>query len=440
VSGEADVAFPALLIALAEVGDVSGVPGVVFRQGAEVIEGPPVTPIENLDDLPVPEYGEYFRRANGLGLLPRDGVLSFEIPFESARGCWWGEKKQCTFCGLNGTTMRFRSKSPGRVTRELAELTRRHGSFAFAAADNILDPSYLEDLMEPLARSGATYSIFYEVKANLRREQLASLYRAGVRELQPGVESLSTHVLALMKKGTRASQNVNILRWARYYGIDLTWNLLWGFPNETDEDYFEQVRLMRWLHYLQPPLSWGRIGIERFSPYFEDRDQLKYRVPCRPMSEYAMVYPPTTDLEAAVYHFEGELASSISGATARVVHNATQKWRARWERQPRPSLVYWWAPGVLRIEDNRRLHTSTTWSFVDPAAAIYVALSERPATAGEVAHETHAPAGEIEAALTQFVERGLMMRDGSLYLSLAIPATSVDRSRRAGTPTACADT
>ena len=36
-----------------------------------------------------------------------------------------------------------------------------------------------------------------------------------------------------MDKGVRAAQNVNLLRWARYYGIDVGWNILWGFPGET---------------------------------------------------------------------------------------------------------------------------------------------------------------------------------------------------------------
>ena len=29
--------------------------------------------------------------------------------FETSRGCWWGERAHCTFCGLNGLTMNYRS-------------------------------------------------------------------------------------------------------------------------------------------------------------------------------------------------------------------------------------------------------------------------------------------------------------------------------------------
>lgn len=48
-------------------------------------------------------------------------------------------KHHCTFCGLNGTAMRFRAKSPQRVLDELACLARRYRSFSFEAVDNILD-------------------------------------------------------------------------------------------------------------------------------------------------------------------------------------------------------------------------------------------------------------------------------------------------------------
>jgi hypothetical protein len=90
--------------------------------------------------------------------------------------------------------------------------------------DNIVDTSYLTGLFPELAASGTTYDIFYEVKANLSREQLRVLRQGGVSHLQPGIESLSTPVLARMRKGVRAGQNVNVLRWGQYYDITSSGN------------------------------------------------------------------------------------------------------------------------------------------------------------------------------------------------------------------------
>src|SRR5262249_38071932 len=97
VIGEGDTAFPRLLAALAAGVDPAGIHGVATRAGAT----PPAPPNEDLDDLPAPDYAEYFDRAASLGLATDEAW----IPFESARGCWWGAKHHCTFCGLNGTTM-----------------------------------------------------------------------------------------------------------------------------------------------------------------------------------------------------------------------------------------------------------------------------------------------------------------------------------------------
>ena len=52
--------------------------------------------------------------------------------------------------------------------------------------------------------------------------------QAGITAIQPGLESMSSRVLSLMRKGVRAAQNINVLRWALYYGIDVSWNVLWG--------------------------------------------------------------------------------------------------------------------------------------------------------------------------------------------------------------------
>ena len=114
VIGEGDEAFPALLDSLSRRTVTIRAPGVAaFRDGKLIHEGqaPPVT---NLDALPTPNYDEYFERARGNQLL-QDIALShasYSLPMESSRGCWWGAKQHCTFCGLNGGSMAYRSKSP----------------------------------------------------------------------------------------------------------------------------------------------------------------------------------------------------------------------------------------------------------------------------------------------------------------------------------------
>jgi ribosomal peptide maturation radical SAM protein 1 len=415
VIGEGDTAFPRLLSALTSGADPTGIAGVATRAGATA----PAPPTEELDGLPAPDYDEYFERADRLGIRNDTAWL----PFESARGCWWGAKHHCVFCGLNGSTMRFRSKSPARVRAELAHQAKRYGRFRFEAVDNILDPRYLTDLFPAITEDGADYQIFYEVKANLTRAQLRVLAAGGVTDLQPGIESLSTAVLRLMDKGVRAAQNVNLLKWARYYGINVGWNILWGFPGETEEDYRRQAEIVPHLVHLQPPEGAARLWLERFSPMFTQPDRFPTRHRA-PEASYRHVYPASVDLDRIAYVFEHEFENALPDTAYVPLRKAVDEWRRAWQDVP-PSLGYRSSPGYLEIYDVRQPGHEGTYTFRDTLADIYLACGDRPTTAAAVGRRLSdgVPVRAIEDAFAQFAERGLMFLDGDLAVSLALPAT-----------------
>jgi ribosomal peptide maturation radical SAM protein 1 len=421
VIGEGDAAFPGLLSALAAGSDPAAVPGICLRVGDRVVAGPPAQP-SRLDDLPAPDYDEYFERAESLGLLPRVAHRDVWIPFEAARGCWWGAKHHCTFCGLNGTAMRFRAKSAQRVLGELAQLARRYHSFRFEAVDNILDMSYLKELFPAIIDSGADYEIFYEVKANLTRAQLRLLARGGVTHLQPGLESLSSTVLRLMDKGVRAAQNVNLLRWARYYGIDVAWSILWGFPGETGHDYAEQAAAVPHLVHLQPPGSAARIWLERFSPLYAEPERFGIR-DRRPEQSYRYVYPDQLDLDRVAYFFEYDI-DALPDSAYEELARAVADWSEAWKSDHPPTLKYWSAPGFLQIHDGRYQGRGGTYTFQGALADIYLACTDRPTTAAAVRDKLRLdrPVGEIEDVFREFQRRGLMFLDESLAVALALPA------------------
>lgn len=424
ISGEADASFPRLLVALSRGVDPVTVPGVVARRGGEVVEGPASAPVEQLDELPVPDYEEYFARVDATGIVPASARRRVAIPYESARGCWWGAKRHCTFCGLNGSTMAFRAKSPKRVADELAELSSRHRSFSFTAVDNILEPSYLDELFPVLSDGGSTYDLFYEVKANLSRHELRAMRGAGVRHIQPGIESLSSRVLGLMRKGTRSSTNVNLLRWAYHYGIHVTWNLLWGFPGESEQDYAAQADVMRSLVHLPPPGGGGRIWMERFSPIFEDREMFP-ATRISPDLSYRYVYPAEVDLDRVAYFFEYDLDDTLPDEAYGETDEVVAAWARAWAGEARPALWLWRTPGMIQIDDLRSTGSPHSYTFEGPLAALYLACFEQPRTAAMVAAAAGVShtAAQVESALDEFVARRLMIRDGNLFLALALPGT-----------------
>ena len=190
-----------------------------------------------LDDVPVPEFGEYFRRLDELRLTRR---VRPQVPLEIARGCWWGQKHHCIFCGLNGSQMVFFDKSPARVVDEIRALKRYKRKMFLV--DNILAPRAYDELLPRLRDEGAKLDLRWSasLKANLTRSQLERLLEAGIDVINPGIESLSTEVLDLMDKGEKSVQNVWLLRACREMGIQPEWHLLWGFPGEAPEAYVDQ--------------------------------------------------------------------------------------------------------------------------------------------------------------------------------------------------------
>lgn len=420
LSGEADDTFPMLLATLAARGDLGKVPGLSWRSTEGAVRQNTAAPlVTDLDRNPAPDYTEYFARAEYLGLLQRGLRNDIRLPFESARGCWWGEKQHCTFCGLNALSMKFRAKSAPRVIEELGLLASRHASFHFEAVDNIIDRDYRKTLLPQLSAPETTYDIFYEVKSNLKPEELQELAAAGVRTIQPGIESLATPVLKLMRKGVKGLQNVNLLRWSLYHGITVSWNVLWGFPGERAEDYEAQVRLFGWLHHLQPPSAGLRIWLERFSPLYRD---LAGTGKCKPESGLDFVLPKRISREKVAYFFEYSLDDSLPDSAFLGMAEAIAHWKAAWEGGKRPRLVYFSAPGMVTVEDGRASPEPRVLRLRGREAAIFQAIVRTPLSSGRVAELLRAAPVDVERSLRLLAQAGIVAGEDDLWLALPLPA------------------
>ncbi|GAA4932769.1 RiPP maturation radical SAM C-methyltransferase [Streptomyces coeruleoprunus] len=432
VVGEGDVAFPRLAAAVARGERPTALPGVCGRGAHGEVEPPaPGARTRTMDALPPPLYDDYFSAVEALGRTNVIGRNTQRLLVEFSRGCWWGEKHHCTFCGLNALGMQYRAKSPGQALAELEELMRRHRVLAVDAVDNILDMAYLGTLCTTLRASPWDVALFFEVKANLTREQVRLLSEAGVWKIQPGLESLSSDVLRLMRKGSSRLLNVRLLKWAHYYGVRVDWNLLTGFPGETDEDYTGQTALVPLLTHLEPPAGVGRIWLERFSPYFTDPSFGMQQV--KPKAAYRFAYPvPGIDHSRIAYFFDYEAPGVASADAVAGLAKAVEGWQRAWESDDRPQLTYRRGPDWLTVLDTRggrrRKATLTGWR-----ARAYELCGDAPRGAARVHRElvelglltgpdgSGAGAAEVEEFLRGTVEHGICLEEDGKFLSLALP-------------------
>jgi ribosomal peptide maturation radical SAM protein 1 len=417
VSGEGERALPTLLNRIATGSDVSDIPGLSWRDGGKSVVNPMAKAALPFAAVPAPDYDDYFRALRAAPLL-KD--ISPRVVLETSRGCWWGERHQCTFCGLNGSNIQFRSKAPVRIAEEVRTLADRYQVLDLIMVDNILDMQYLSTAMPDLAALDCDLRIHYEIKSNLTRDALSSLKDANVLYVQPGIESLSSHVLRLMDKGVSSAHNVRMLRDAQDLGLNVTWNILYGFPGETEQDYRDMIDKFAALEHLQPPTGAWRIALERFSPYFENPSQgFMFR---RPAKIYDYIYEvPRDELHDLVYLFDCP-DSGITGSIETDVKRAAEAWAKAY---PHSSLAYWVNDaGRVVIEDHRASWPQEVIELDDVHSNIYLGLSRgagvegisrRLADGGFTAGDD-----DIEQILRWFVERGLVYEDEGRYVSVAL--------------------
>jgi len=325
VSGEGEQALLALLQALdagAGRDSLASVPGLCWRDGERSVANPPASEPLDMDAVPTPRFDDWFEAVEG-GLVRE--YVEPKLILEAARGCWWGMRKHCTFCGLNGSNMTFRSKPPQRVFSEIGDYVTRHQVLDVVMVDNIMDMGYISTLLPDLAATGWDLRLHYEVKSNLKRDHVRAMADAGVVHIQPGIESLSTRVLNIMAKGVDGVTNVRLLRDCEDLRVTTPWNYLYGFPGEEAEDYRSIIDQMPNLYHLQPPRIATRITVERFSPYHNDPG-LGFAVR-KPAAFYRHIYDlPAAQLIDLVYLFDSP-AAGIEGEDEEALQRAVAAWQ-----------------------------------------------------------------------------------------------------------------
>jgi ribosomal peptide maturation radical SAM protein 1 len=354
----------------------------------------------------------------------RGSELTPVVPFETSRGCWWGERAHCTFCGLNAMTMGFRSMAPANAIHLLKDLFARYAAQAadFESVDNILPRRYLTDVL-PELDPPAHVELFYEVKADLKEHEIAILKRAHVTKIQPGIEALSTLTLKLMKKGTTAFQNIRFLMNCQRYGIAPYWNLLVGFPAEPESVYRKYCDDLPRLFHLPPPTGVYPIRFDRFSPYHQRAAE--YGLKLRASDFYGMIYPfPSDDLDDLAYYFKDETVDAAYVAnTARwlgKLRRLVADWQARWQRAggaPLPELVMKQdAAGSWLVRDSRAATVSE--HRLDRWGRQLLGLLSEQRKLPSIAERL--PEADVEQQVRMLAERGLLFEEDGAYMSLVL--------------------
>lgn len=416
-TGESEISLPKMLHAYKKKTSNKDIHGVYFRTNKEDIKGDFTNMLPDLNSLPLPNYSDYLNQIKKLFPMAEDEV---QLTFEMSRGCWWADKSKCIFCGLNSENVSYREKRSKIILREIENLDKISKSRMIRAVDNNIPRSSYSNVF-PKVNRYKFKEIFVETMASISKENLRVLKVAGVNRFQPGIESLNNIILKHIRKGTSALHNIQLLKWAREYNMEIEWNFIYNFPEEETKGYSEMTKTIPLITHFRPTERIGPVILQRYSPMFNDCYNYKIEN-IKPNIGYKSFYNlDETAIFNLVYTFSythdfpKEHAPAVSS-----VCTLLQEWSNLWSENKEPPFLAYEKlnNGQLKVFDTRPCKIQTEKTLKKLESKI-ILLSDSITTVEKLAEQiTDNNEEDIKKAIKQLEMDKFLIRDKSQLLSL----------------------
>ena len=192
---------------------------------------------DNLDSIPFPARQD--------ALFPERFSPVAMGSIMHSRGCPW----RCGFCSSRkfwDEKVRFRS--PENVMAEIQQVHRDFGIKIFTFWDDAFtaDRAMTEKLCEEIIRSRLKIVWRTATRLDLLDDRMLRLMRrAGCVQLELGIESGSERMLRLIRKDIDTHEIPKILERVHQHGIACGVFFMAGFPDETEADILDTLKLMK---------------------------------------------------------------------------------------------------------------------------------------------------------------------------------------------------
>lgn len=231
IRGEADHIFPAFCNSLFQnQGDIEKTPGLSFRKQGSILHNPQPQRIRDLDSLPFPA-----RELIDLS------SYSYPITISTARGC----NGDCIFCSSKaywGNKITFRSSE--NILDEIQHIYKTLGYKTFFIIDDTFTfkKSRTCEFCRLLKETGIPFTWGCESRADVASEELLeTLYDAGCRKIQFGLESASNDILRQLGKKVTREQVEKAALMAASMGMDVNISFILGHAFDTQETMEETI-------------------------------------------------------------------------------------------------------------------------------------------------------------------------------------------------------
>ena len=262
VRGQGELTLVELVQRIADGRDWHGVRGLSFKDGSGDIIHEPERPVANINELPAPAY----HLADPGIYAAASGVR--QLAYTSSVGCPY----QCNYCTDQVFyKRRFNAYRVERVVNELAELVPRYD----IAHVPLFDSNFLVDrkravaIAQGIIASGIRFQWDFQTSTDflalMSEDDVRLLAESGVHHVGFGTESASQEVLALMnKRFQHVEQMVETARKTYLAGIHVVFNIILGYPGETEAHRQQTFRIMSDIAKEYPNVSFSP---NVFTPY-----------------------------------------------------------------------------------------------------------------------------------------------------------------------------
>ena len=405
-------------------------PGVIDRKIAAREEPVPRNQLKALSSLPIPDFTDYFTL---LKSLSPDNSFFPTLPAEMSRGCWWRRPavgktfSGCAFCNLNRQWKGYRAKKPQQVVREVDILTTRYRCLSVAFVDNLLPRTSSGEIFQKLAGLKKDLHFFCEIRADTPREWLERMKRAGVAELQIGIEALSTRLLVKLNKGITAIENLAVMKTCEELGLVNASNLILHFPGSDQEDVDETLHN---LEFAQPyyPIQCVRFWLGLGSPVWSNPVNFGLRS-INNHPNWATLFPPEvfTMVRFPLQSYRGD--RTVQQKLWRPVQAKVKHWKRAYTELHqgsfyKPILGYYDGGEFLVIRQRRFRADTLTHRLVGSSRKIYLFCNQPRALAEIQARFPKITTDQLLDFLHMMVGKKLMFDENRRFLSLAVSAAA----------------
>jgi hypothetical protein len=271
--------------------------------------------------------------------------------------------------------------------------------------------------------------LFAEIRADTTASELDVMKAAGMQELQIGIEALSTSLLKKLNKGTRAIQNIEIMRNCEAAGIINNSNLILHFPGSDEQDVAETLRNLEFalpFRPLQTVKFW--LGLE--SPIWQNPEAYGIKAIFN-HPNWSRLFPReiSRSMKFIIQGYRGDLGFQKKIWQPVIKKVALwQKTYAFLQRESTISPILSLRDGrdFLIIKQRRYQAESIKHRLVGTSRMIYL-FCLRQRSLKQIRHRFPAFAEDkIIAFLKMMVAKKLMFEENDRYLGLALPVKRHD--------------